>query len=326
MEEHELQLLLEMLFEHKAEYIRDFLKCKELTSSGTKSDLRKRVETAIGGRISFEELVSLLNRIEGWGRQHIYLFLSPQYLQLQWQDEEFVKNRLLENNAIELLNSEIPIVMPEAKELSAVLWSRRRVRFVWITKREWEERVAERDQINEEEGIIWRAFKKRTGRGILALDWNLVNGLAMLMIQELPSGSKYDEERQQLTASLNPFINLEEFSPVEVSRAIQRIESSNEVRKRQIAHQTRQGGQAKFTSQGRSKDLNTDPDIQNSRRALGGSTRPNLGNFYWLPNNGQLNKEVHTVIYSDARRIKISGERTEQEVRYVIGRIYHYCQ
>src|SRR5437660_1781308 len=71
-------VLLDLLFEHRADVIRQFLRDREMPVSGTKEQLRNRVTGYLtDGDVSASQLVDLLDEVEGWGNQHVYLVRIP---------------------------------------------------------------------------------------------------------------------------------------------------------------------------------------------------------------------------------------------------------
>ncbi|MCW5891422.1 MAG: SAP domain-containing protein [bacterium] len=70
---------LELLFAHKLEFIREFLRDRELPVSGSKEELRERLRQAVvGDYVSVGEVLLYLDQIEGWGDQHLYLYTVPE--------------------------------------------------------------------------------------------------------------------------------------------------------------------------------------------------------------------------------------------------------
>src|SRR5438128_1308782 len=74
----EVSSLLDLLFKHRMCLIQDLLKDKGKAYSGTRTKLRQRVEGYVNeGALLADELVDLLDRITGWGNQHVYLYKAP---------------------------------------------------------------------------------------------------------------------------------------------------------------------------------------------------------------------------------------------------------
>ncbi|MEI9941982.1 MAG: hypothetical protein WDO69_32615 [Pseudomonadota bacterium] len=317
-------LALDLLLDHKAEFVRAFLEANDLAVSGAKAELRDRLEDALAkGTVIVGDIIARLDEIEGWGNQHVYLYRAPEGILPTWRSESSVKDILRAAKKVSLFNAHIPLALPPATTLSKVDWSPQRVRFVWITTRNWEERLDGKDR---REGLrVWKAYEERSARGVLAFDWNLQSGDAMLMIERLPSGNDYEDARTALVKELKPLLDLSVFSTVEVGRGIQPIEKSNEVLNRSLALRSQRGTKVSFTSRSRKRDaFERDPDAQRSRESLGDNVAGDTGNFYWKK-AGVLTDDLHTTIYAKDSRVGIFGERTEEEVAHVIQRIRHYC-
>jgi hypothetical protein len=322
--EEEVELVLDYLLSHKMAYAQDFLRARNLAFSGTKAMLRQRLEEYLGdGRVDAVELLRLLNRVEGWGNQHIYLYRASDQLIEPWLREDSARKRLTDLGLGDLFDRPRPLVLPVTAALSSVEWTPEQMRFVWVERRGWEERAPGEDI--EEKAMVWRAYRLNVARGLVAFDWDLVSGHAMLMIQRLPRGTQYAPIRDRFERELEPIVGLSLFEPVRVSRAIQRLQASDEVLGRQLAYQTRRGGKATFTSAGRSRDMFADPDLARAGQALESGVAGLLGNFYWFPVEGGLGRELHCKIYASDQRVGIFGEHLEKDVRYVLFRIRHYC-
>lgn len=317
-------LALDLLLDHRSDFVREFLRENNLPVSGTKAELRERLESALhAGTLRVADIIEHLDEIEGWGNQHVYLYSSPEGLLRTWRSESSVKEILRSAKKISLMNAHLPLALPDKTTLSRVAWSPQRVRFVWISTRTWEERIEKDD---ERDGArIWKAFDERSARGVLAFDWNLLSGDAMLSIERLPSGNDYEDARAALAKELAPFVDLTIFTALEVGRAIQPIEKSSEVLNRSLALRSVRGTKVSFTSKSRKRDaFERDPDAQRSRESLGDNVSGDTGNFYWKK-AGPLEDELHTTLYAKDGRVGIFGQRKEEEVTHVIQRIRHYC-
>jgi len=318
--------LVDYVFAHRSAAIRAFLKEEGLKVSGSKDDLRNRIRQAIAdGSIVASGLVNLLDTIEGWGNQHIYLYQAPDGETKIWKSEARVRKRLQKIGQEELLNRRRPLVLPDEPTLSAVEWTKDRVRFIWVEKREWELRRGDLDLAVDGNGIHFKAYEHKVARGITSFDWNLATGEAALMIQRLPSGERYDEIRQRYEETIEDAVHVSNFIRRDVRKAIHKIEESKEASKRQVAIETQRGGRASFTSQSRKADVFADPDLKKSRKAMG-KTASVLGNFYWLEAAPHLERRLHVKLYATDQRMALFGECTEAEVKYVLSRVCYHCQ
>jgi len=321
----EIDRTIEYIFGHRKEALRGFLSSHALPVTGKKETMRARVVQELeSGRIRADELIGLLDSIEGWGNQHIYLYEAPAGELTTWKSEAKVRKQLERAGIVNLFNRRRPLVLPEEPTLSSIEWTPSSIRFIWVEKREWELRLGDLD--TEEDGVIYKAYRNQVARGITAFDWDLVSGHAALMIQRLPSGENYDEIRQAYEEQLEDVLTISNFERVAIRRGIRRIESSSEALNRQIAHETKQGNTVSFTSKSRKRDVFSDPDTKKSRNALGPNTASVLGNFYWLPKAPRLERNLHVKSYARDLRVGIFGECTEGEVKYVLSRVRHHSK
>lgn len=259
------------VFAHRKHAVKEFLGARNLPVSGTKEELRERVGNGLAdGSVTAEDLIALLDTIEGWGNQHLYLYKSPADQMRLWKGEVTAKKRLTDAGLGELFNRRRPLVLPDAPTLSAIEWTKTRMRFVWVEKRRWDVRLEDKDKSPNAQGISYKAYEEHLARGITTFDWNLVSGEAALMIQQLPSGDNYDAVRALYETELSPILDLNTFSRRRIRAAIRNIEKSKEALNRKIELETRRGATASYTSKGRKSDAYADPDLKKSREALGG--------------------------------------------------------
>jgi hypothetical protein len=323
--DEEVEALFEYLLSHPKRLLREFLRGHDLPVSLTKTELRDRLARALKtGEVSVANLVSLLNEVEGWGDQHIYLFRSTPRQAEDYNSPVHLRSILEEHGILHLYNRRNPLVLPAQPELTAIKHTPERLRLQWVEVREWEEPVPEQDY--EDEDIIFRAFRRRARRGIATFDWDLITRHAALMIQRLPSGSDYERERARFGEVLDPLVGMGKFfEPLRVSRAIGRIEDSGEAQRRQYRHETANGYVASFTSPSRKRDAFDDPLMERARQALGANTMPLLGNLYFKEVPGRLDRQIHVKLYPKDQRVGIFGGCSESEVRYLLSRVRHYC-
>ncbi|NLX97793.1 MAG: hypothetical protein GXY83_16640 [Rhodopirellula sp.] len=322
----DIDRVVDYVFAHRSDAIRAFLREEGLRVSGNKEGLQVRIREAIDdGTIDASSLVNLLDTVEGWGNQHIYLYQSPDGETNTWKKETQARKRLKKIGQEQLFNRRRPLVLPDEPTLSAVEWTRDRVRFIWVEKREWELRRSDLDPAADGNGIHFKAYEDKIARGITSFDWNLATGEAALMIQRLPSGERYDDIRQRYEETIEDAVHVSNFTRRDVRKAIRKIEESKETSKRQVAIETQRGGRASFTSKGRKADVFDDPDLKKSRKAMG-QTASVLGNFYWLEASPHLERRLHVKLYATDQRVAIFGECSETEVKYVLSRVCHHCQ
>ena len=314
--------LLDLLLAQKMEFTQEFLRARSLAFSGNKQRLRQRLTDYIDEQmLPIPDLVDLLNQIEGWGRQHVYLYRCLGTLADDWSNEAYATSQLKRAGVESLLNMQRTLLLPENPTITSIHWSPTRMRLIWIEARQWEQRLPDEDVV--EDDLVWRAYRRHVTRGIVSFEWNFVNGNAMLMIEQLPRGFRYSESRDFFASDMEPLVSLDRFQPIQVSRAVKPIERSEPVRCRQIAYESPTGATAQFTSASRSKDVYQDDVFMDAAETLRNSTIGSNGNFYWQQSD-RLSCELHCRIYGYDQRVGIFGQHREADVRHVLESIIRH--
>lgn len=341
--EQDVELLLDNLFSHNMEFIQDFLEVHELPYSYPKKILRDKVRDYYYNKeLQFEQLVSLLNQIEGWGDQHIYLYTAPSALSEMWRDGGRVRSILERTGHEKLLNRPTHLIIPSETdiELCSIEWSPQKVRFVWIERRIWRERAEEIEKLAQDtlnalvlempnETIEWQAYRTKTARGLIAFEWDLKSNEAMLQIHRLPSGDRYIDIKNRIELELQPIVSINSFDKVRVARAVRKLESGTETRRHHMKYRSDNRGTIAVTSPNSNLDVFTDdPVLERTRKALRKDATGLAGRFYWRPVPAKLSCEVYILINGesdDDQRIGILAELREKDVRHVLSRIRHHC-
>jgi len=338
----ELNTLLTLLFKHNKKHLDNFLKEYGIPYSYDKPKLRELVKDhVVANKLTFDELVGLLNKIEGWGKQQIYLYKAPDHISRLWQDESRVRNLLEQADVGDLFNQSRSLILPDHPTLTSIDWTAQNVRFVWIEKRPWRERVPGEDK-NENQSrenpelkgdpiLVWDAYRVNYSRSLIVFDWNFITNDAMLLIQRVHNGREnYVSIRDRFEAELSNIIDMNSFEKVRLSYGLRLIEKSDETRRHKMTFQSiANRGKIAVASPNRHDDVFEDEVIEGIQVVLGDRVAGLLGNFYWFPVDGQLSCEVYTLIYgskAEDQRIGILAAHKEQDIRYVLSRIRHYCR
>ena len=303
-------------------------------SNKNKTELRAEIVRGVkDGNLTKDDLLEWLDLLEGWGNQHVYLYIAPEGETKVWKSETKAKKRLEAIDSQNLFNCHLPLILPDETTLVSVQWSQARVRFIWVEKREYTNRREDLDLDNEdfedvgdlEDSVVYKAYEEKTQRAVSSFDWNLDTGFAALMIHRLPSGEKYAQEKAEFEAAIEDAVHISNFKRVKISKAIKKIFDSSETLNRQLEEETATGGRAKLSSAGRKKGIKDDAKLTSARAALG-RTSAVSGNFYWLKNDDQLKRDIRTKLYATDQRIGIFLQCSETEVQYVLSRIRHHCR
>lgn len=319
--------ILELLGAHNNENLKGFLRDHSLPTSGTKNDLLGRLEEGLRrGDFQLRELVELLNEIESWGKQHIFLFSAPGTLSKEWRDGKKLESALSKSGRQSLLEKSLPLVLPDAPTLSSVEFKENVLRLLWVEKRVWQERLPDEDREDDEyEDVFYKAYKACTERGVTVFEWDLVTSEAMLKIRQLSRGANYTEKYEEYKELMSGLIDLGAFDPLPLSKAIKALEHSDEVRSRQLNWATESGGTASFKSSRADVGYKNDNQLLDARNAMGENIEGVLGNFYWLSER-DLTREIHTTLHGDESRVGIGRQDSEMDIRYVLSRVRHHCR
>jgi hypothetical protein len=305
------------------DWTRTFLKERQLRFSGDTPKLRARMLGYVAsGTITTDDLISLLDEVEGWGNQHVYLYTVAEPLLRDLAVESNVRDALRRRRCARLFNQPLPLVLPDVPTLSLVQWTSARLRFVWVEKRLWRDPVPTENRV--EGDLEFDAFRRKESRGIVAFDVDLVTGHAQLLIQRLPRGNRYAEQKKRFENELGYFIDISHLQEFRISPGIRKMDESKEIRKRSTELQTAQGSRIILTSKSRRDDAYRDPTLRKARQAVGSNAAGRLGNFYCPTSNGAAD-EIHVKLYAQDQRIGIFGECSQAEVMYVLSSVRTYC-
>lgn len=323
--DEELELLLDLILGHKLDYTRTFLEERAIPKGGTREELRERIKRSLpSNRISTFDLIWLLDRIEGLGNQQVYLYQASDSYAANLQDGDRIRETLTAMGSEELFNDEIPLFLPNNPTLAGVSLDQQSLRVKYVEKRERRELLDEFEEDDINSGRVFvKRYKVSVFRGVTQFRLNFNTGRAELMIQRLPSGTKYGLIRDQYKVKLASFVDIDALTKINTDSSILAIEQSGEAERRGVNLQTTAGSRVAFRSRGKNADYNNDNDLQRSRNALGDEVVGEFGNFYWLP-GASLEQKVHTYIYKD--RVGIFGEYLESEIDYVLSRIRHFAE
>lgn len=322
--EEELDRLIVLVCSHTNPQLRRLLQAYGLPVSGSKAVIEARIREALANDIiQPSNLVVFLNEVDGWGNQHLYLYRVSQPELDRWSTERKFRNRLEAAGCLDLADRILPVYMPDDPTLSSITWDDRRFRFVWVHQRTWEQREIEHDSEDEHSDLVYRAYRVREARAVNWFEIDGVNGTAVLSIQTLPSGTKYEAARDELLEQIRGIFPVNSLNPVHLGPAASAMDGDEMIISRQLHLETRRGGDVNLTSGGRRQDIRRDPDLNNVRTMIEGHSVPKLGNFYVdIRRQDNTVHRVHTKLYTKDHRIGLFGHMWEDEVRHVLSLVW----
>jgi hypothetical protein len=336
----EQALIVTDLLALKKGQISEFLADAGLARSGTKQELRTRIEEALEDkRLSLTQIVQFLDSVTPWGKQHVYLYNGPRTSIVDWRSEDCVRKLLETHRLGKFLNANLPIVLPDKMEVSSILHNSKRLRITAIKRRDWWERNPDYDgstRTDDCEEVELRAFVRRVTRNLVAFEWDLVANVAFLQLSQLPRGCDYSEVAGEFFELVKEWLDRSMFSVVDLRMPIAKLHAleeagDGETRSHGINYRTLQGRRFEGKSASPADPLLGEAPIDAALRAVRKSGVGHLGNFYWMPTNGGLphvhvlDSEVHVIVVGSKNRVNFPTPNDERTVRYVLSRIRSHC-
>jgi hypothetical protein len=336
-EEH-TQIITDLLALKKTQ-IREFLARNGLSTSGTKEQIRCRIEDALNeGSLPFLSIVLFLDEVIPWGKQHVFLYRGPTASISDWRNVDWLTNRLHQCGADHCLNTPLPLVLPQQMTVSSIVYSSHLLRVTAIKKREWFERNPEYDgatTTSEGDDVELRAFTRRVTRSLVAFEWNLAANIAFLQISQIRSRFRYKDVAKEFFDLVSGWLDISRFAVVDLRPVIKRLHDleesgTGEACSHRFRYRTLEGRMFEGTSASPEDPLLGDVVMDTALNALKANGIGHLGDFYWLPRSSTdvasnpLDSKVHVKIIGAESRINFMTPNTEQTVRYVLSRIRHH--
>ena len=337
--EDEQALIVTDLLAMKKEQIGDFFARGGLPKSGTKEQLRARIEEALDdGTVSLSQVVEFLDEVIPWGKQHVYLYKGPQTPIDDWRKTDWVARLLKKKRFGKYLNARLPLVLPEKMKVSSILHEPRRLRVTAIKRRDWWERNEDYDDnttTDEGDDVQLRAFVHRVTRSLVAFEWDLVANTAFLQICQLPTRFDYDEVAEEFFELFATWLDITKFQVVDMRPPIKKLHAlektgAGETRSHGIKYRTMQGSHLEAKSPSATDALLKDAVIETALNGVQQTGIGHLGNFYWLPSKvanrtaNPLEAEIHVNIFGPKNRINFLTPNTEETIRHVLSRIRNH--
>lgn len=331
----EQDLLLKSVLNFTNPEIGSFLESHGLKKSGTKEDLRERIEQAIeAGTLIYTDLIDFLDAKAPWGKQHVFLYSGPLNEVQDWQDPDAVRRRLQRAQLGQLLDAETRVVLPERLTLTNIVADGEFFLVNAVSRRDGYFRRSELDFSSAEDDAVieYRAYERVTVRNTVRFEWDLVRNEAMLQITQLPSGHTYEAVRDEFAELIKEVLDLNRFATLNLRNAIRALQANEEAggqetRLRAVDYETIGGRQVSGRSGGQAASLFGERVIDDAMRALRDAGEGRIGNFYWRAQQGTpLTQDVHVYVLANAARVNITVAHPEEVIRYVVGRVRYHCR
>ena len=332
----ERKALIDFVLDLRKSSIQEFLASAELPKSGSKSDLRDRIQEALDdGHLKYEQLVDLLDTAAPWGKQHVLLYTGPHNNLQLWKEPDQFRGHLNQHRLGKLFNARLPLILPEKLTLSSITHADGKLRVTAVQRREYTERSPEHDKLTEtvaSEKITFKAYTHHLSRTLVAFEWDLNANTAMLQITQLHGDTLYENVAEEFAGLVGNWLDIRLFSAVDLRPIIRRLHELEgnghaEARSHGIQYRSLQGRRVSAHSPSARDSVLGEAVIDDAMDSIGKNGVGDLGNFYWLAaTNGShisnpLMGDVHMIIVGDKSRINFPAPNAEEVVRYVLRRV-----
>ena len=316
--------------------IQTFLRNFGLSASGSKLELRKRLEASLDSAFTLDDLVSYLDQVEPWGKQHVILLEAESSVASGWQDADAVRGRLAEAGVEHLLQSAEHPRLPEELTLSAIRYGDGVLEVVAVERRDYIERAEDFDppdvRVMDGELIEYRAYRHVVTRGLLTFRWRTQTRSAALHISEGFGRYDYGSALTRFGECTQSFLDLTRFIPSDTRRAIAQLHHDEqqgvpEVRSHRVGYLSHGGRSVEATSASTTTSVVGESVVDNALADVAGAANGRMGNFFFQPKVGPtptenpLTRECHVVILGDQSRVHFMVPSNEETIAYVLQRV-----
>jgi len=325
--DQKLDNLIPLLKNQNKEFSQNLLKSKNLPFSGTWISLEEKIRKSVEeGHISIDEWAELIDRVEGSGYQHIFIYkCDPEYLDIL-RSESFLKGKLDELNLSHLLNKVEVEYLPDTPTLVSIKKDQNSISMKWVEKREWKVKIEETLEEKENNEVLKRIrYKKDVARGVVLFKIDLTSGIAQIRIERFKAGDRdnnYFSKLEYYRGEISKIIDLGKFSIIKLDAAIKKLISlEGEVRMRNYRFISDEGNTFDAKSRSKRNGFSEDRVWRQSIGATEGNFVGKLAYIYWIKDDSNLSKDIGVKIYKDSNEINILPQCSEEELNYVLSRI-----
>lgn len=323
-------------------FIKELLRTKKVKFPGirlgvSKEEIVNNLENAIEqGYILYDDLKHWVNEVEGWGRQHVYLFhVNDAAQEPVWESPDNVRGKMgtaLLDDAV--WENKGDLTFPKKLTLTNLYYEYPRFECVWHQRVSQLIRESSKDpesKFIEGDRYEFRAYRHSPLRSVMRFELYLNLSLAALFIQ-VPLGNDHNDAYLQATDLLNKFFRFKSLSPVDLSSAILALDS---LELDLQADGLLEAHNAKFASQGATVEFAAGRAIsgfkqveavRNVRRAMddkaftGDSAKFKLHLDAGVSKKGELKRDVIMGLNTGKRdRIYLYAQMTRNEVWHVLN-------
>ncbi len=335
----EMDELVSHVMALRKDFIQDLLRQRGIAQSGlSKRALRDQVRDAIsGGQLTVEQVVAFLDREEPGGKQHVFLMRPTTKYNSSFKDLAKTRQSLARTNDVkELLEADVPLLMPEDLQLSSVRLEGDLIEITAVEARRYTERdlAYDREEMSEEGLPVYlRAYVERVARSSVTLRWDVKKRLATLHITQATGRGlerdHYRHVRKRFADGVSPWLDFDEFKDQDLHKAVHELHRREQTKTKALTRSryglwlTPGGGELAATSPSKKASVFAESEMT---RAVGAvspkSSGVVSGNFYWLPGSKTpVDQDLHLKVFASEARINFMVPSSADAVAHVISEI-----
>jgi len=335
--EDEKNALIDFVLAMRKTHVQGFFRDVKLPRSGTKTDLRERLRTALDeGSVTYEQATGFLDAHSPWGKQHVFLYTGPRGELKEWNDPDLLLPHLKNHRVGKYFNARLPLILPEKLTLSSIAHLDGKLRITAVQKREYQERAPEHDDAKKTKDgrpVKLKAYIDHVTRTLVTFEWDLPSNTAMLQVTQLHGDRIYEQVRKEFFGLVGDWIDIEKlFGLVDIRRVVNRLHELErsehpEARSHGYQYSSPEGTRVGARSRSSRHSVIREAFVDDALEAIQKESVGHLGNFYWLPDappaldGNPLTDEVHVILVADKSRINFPTPNSEPVVRYVLHRV-----
>lgn len=323
-------------------FIKELLRSKDIQIGKNKADFDRHMRAAIDdGKLRLVDVEEWLNRVEGWGEQHVYLFKLPPAIS-STLTEKAMYQKAVEGRMKGLWNKSTAMTFDSEDRLASVSCIDSTLRLVWQKAAISWPPVPEMNYPHQdgEDEYEFRAYRKHEDRTITRFEARADLGVAALFIAE-PFQSKEHETLMEIAwRAVAAFIDISLLKkhPIDLSRVSMKIDqisgttddSNTAPVKVHKSSLFAGGGYVIFGANSKEGSYHDEHPLQELRRALGEEQLKLFsggeGSFWFERGVGteELSRRLRVQLYKKGNRIKLWGQMEAKEAWAVLRMLAAY--
>jgi hypothetical protein len=323
-------------------FIKELLRSKGIRIGANKDEFDNNLTDAIEtGRLVLADIDGWLEKVEGWGDQHVYLYQMPQTLRSSLT-ESYIHQRVQTANLNDVWNGETILEFPDTPKLTSISFTDSVLRIIWQEASPGWTPVPDKNTVKVEglDTFEYRAWRKVERRAITRFEAHLDKGLAGLFIANPIQTSEHQAAIDEAKQVIGLLIDLPalEIGVIDISEVSRNLDQQNvptndrpepEV-KTQKSRLSSGGAYVEFAANSRDKAYWEEPAIQDVRSSVRNQQLPQFNGaegvfvFQEGSESESLSRPLRVQLYGKDNRIRLWAQMDSVEVWTILSKIKSY--